>query len=256
VQPHEHTEARRQSFGAIAEDYARFRPGPPAEAVEWLLPPAAEDVLEIGSGTGALTTLLTGYVRHVLAVEPDARMRAVLHERVGDAEVVAGRAEKLPADDASFDVVIGSSMWHWVDEELALAEVARVLRPGGTLALLWSGTDRSVDWMRSLWSGGLLTPEQIERADADRRDRHTVHLGSSSPFLDPEVRVIRWSQAMTTEELVGLAGTYSEIITMDASDRQDYLVAIARFIETQPVPRRDGAVDVPMRCRCWRTSLR
>jgi SAM-dependent methyltransferase len=256
VQPHDHTEARRQSFGAIAEDYARFRPGPPAEAVEWLLPPGAEDVLEIGSGTGALTTLLTGYVRHVRAVEPDARMRVVLQALVGGAEVVAGRAEELPADDASFDVVIGSSMWHWVDEEIALAEVARVLRPGGTLALLWSGTDRSVDWMRSLWSGGLLTAEQIERADADRRDRHTVHLGPDSPFHEPEVRVIRWSQAMTTEELVGLAGTYSEIITMDPSDRQDYLDAIARFIETHAVPRRNGAVDVPMRCRCWRTSLR
>jgi SAM-dependent methyltransferase len=256
MQPDEHTEARRQSFGAIAEDYARFRPGPPAEAVRWLLPPAADDVLEIGSGTGALTTLLTESVRHVRAVEPDARMRAVLRQRVGDVEVVAGRAEELPADDASFDVVIGSSMWHWVDEEMALAEVARVLRPGGTLALLWSGTDRSVGWMRSLWSGGLLTPEQIAQADADRRDRHAVHLGSHSPFHEPEARVIRWSQAMTPEELVGLAGTYSEIITMDPSDRQDYLAAIARFIETHPVPRRDGAVDVPMRCRCWRTSLR
>jgi SAM-dependent methyltransferase len=257
VQPHEHIEARRQSFGAIAGDYARFRPGPPAEAVRWLLPAAAADVLEIGSGTGALTTMLTERAGHVRAVEPDARMRAVLRDRVSEAEVVAGRAEELPADDASFDVVIGASMWHWVDEEVALAEVARVLRPGGTLALLWSGTDRSIDWMRSLWSGGLaLTTEQVERADADRRDRHTVHLGPHSPFHQPQVRVIRWSRAMTKEELVGLAGTYSEIITMDPVDRQDYLAALARFIDTQPVPWSDGAVDVPMRCRCWRTTLR
>jgi SAM-dependent methyltransferase len=256
VPPSHDIEARRQSFGAIAEDYARFRPGPPAEAVRWLLPPDADDVLEIGAGTGALTALLREQVRHVRAVEPDARMRTVLRQKVADVEVVDGRAEELPADDASFDVVIGSSMWHWVEEEIALAEVARVLRPGGTLALLWSGTDRSVEWMRSLWSGRHMSPEQIEQAEADRRHRHTVHLGSDSPFHEPEVRVIRWHQAMTPVEVVGLAGTYSEVITMDPADRRDYLGAVARFLETHPVPRRDGMIDVPMRCRCWRTSLK
>ena len=253
---HEHSEARRQSFGAIADDYARFRPGPPEEAVRWLVPADATDILEIGSGTGALTTRLAERAGHVRAVEPDARMRAVLAERVNGVEIVAGQAEDLPADDASFDVVIGSSMWHWVDEEVALAEVARVLRPGGTLALLWSGTDRSVGWMRALWAGGVaLSEEQIERADADRRDRHRVHLDPDSPFDPPETRVIRWNQAMTPDEVVGLAGTYSEIITMEPSQRRDYLAAIVRFIETQPVPTHQGAIDVPMRCRCWRTSL-
>jgi SAM-dependent methyltransferase len=254
---HEHSEARRQSFGAIADDYARYRPGPPEEAVRWLVPADATDILEIGSGTGALTTRLAERAAHVRAVEPDARMRAVLAERVNGVEIVAGQAEDLPADGASFDVVIGSSMWHWVDEGVALAEVARVLRPGGRLALLWSGTDRSVDWMRALWSGGAtLNEDEIARADADRRDRHSVHLGPESPFHPPETHVIRWVQAMTADEVVGLAGTYSEVITMDPSQRRHYLAAIVRFMETQPVPMRQGAIEVPMRCRCWRASLR
>jgi hypothetical protein len=60
---------------------------------------------------------------------------------------------------------------------------------------------------------------------------------------------------MTPDEVVGLAGTYSEIITMEPSQRRDYLAAFVRFIETQPVPTHQGAIDVPMRCRCWRTSL-
>jgi SAM-dependent methyltransferase len=257
VQRDEHTEARRQSFGQIALDYARFRPGPPDEALRWLLPVGAADVLEIGAGTGALTSLLRGRVGHVRAVEPDPRMRAVLAERVAGVEVVAGRAEELPADDASFDAVIGSSMWHWVDERPALAEVARVLRPGGTLALLWSGTDRSVDWMRALWAGGVaLSPEQMAQADADRAGRHTVRLDPDGPFGPPEARVIRWTQDMTKEQVVGLAGTYSEIITMGAADRQAYLESIARVIDDGQVPTRDGSIQVPMRCRCWRATLR
>ena len=85
----------------------------------------------------------------------------MLSSQTPGVEVLAGHAEELPADDGSFDVVIAQSAWHWVDEERAIPEVARVLRPGGRLALVWNGTDRSVDWMRTLWAGGIeLNPEE------------------------------------------------------------------------------------------------
>jgi SAM-dependent methyltransferase len=250
--------ARRQSFGAIAQDYDRFRPGPPDEAVEWLVP-AGIDVLEIGAGTGALTRRLLARSDHVRSVEPDARMRAVLADRVPAAEVVAGSAEELPAGDESFDVVIGASMWHWVDEDLALPEVARVLRPGGRFSLLWNGPDRSVDWMRSLWAGGrVLSEEQIEGVDAARHNRHLVHLGPDSPFLEPERRVVRWTLAMTRDELIGLAGTYSAIVALGESEREECLDSMARFLQTAELPISDsgGMIEVPMRCLCWRTTRR
>jgi SAM-dependent methyltransferase len=250
-------EARRQSFGGIADEYDRFRPGPPNEAVEWLVPAGASDVLELGAGTGSLTRQLVRRSAHVRAVEPDARMRAVLAARVPAAEAVDGRAEALPAADASVDVVIGASMWHWVDAELALPEVARVLRPGGTFSLLWNGPDRSVDWMRSLWAGGtVLSADQIEGADAQRRERHLVDLGSDSPFAEPDRMVVRWTRSMTADELVGLAGTYSAVVTMGERERRDCLRSMSRFLATQPVPTTDGKMEVPMRCLCWRTSLR
>ena len=104
----------------------------------------AGDVLELGAGTGALTRQLVGRVAHVRAVEPDPRMRAVLADRVPRAEVVAGCAEEIPADAATYDTVIAASSWHWVDEQRALPEVARVLRPAGLFSLAWSGPDRSV----------------------------------------------------------------------------------------------------------------
>jgi SAM-dependent methyltransferase len=248
----------RQSFGTIAERYDRFRPGPPDEAVQRALPPEAIDVLELGAGTGGLTRRLVLRFPHVRAVEPDSRMRAVLLERVPQADVVAGSAEEIPAENSSFDAVVGASMWHWVDEERALPEVARVLRPGGSFSLLWNGVDRSVDWVRSLWAGGKeLDREEKVGEDARRRARHEVHPGAAGGlFLEPERQVIRWTRAMPKEDLVGMAGTYSAVITMDAVERREYLASIARFLETHDIPLGGDAIEVPMRCICWRTSLR
>ena len=186
VRQDEETRTRSKSFGEIATDYDRFRPGPPDEAVDWLLPAGAVDVLELGAGTGGLTRQLVERVRHVRAVEPDDRMRAVLADRVPGAEVVAGRAEEIPADDSSFDAVMVASAWHWVDEERAVPEVARVLRPGGWLSLLWSGPDRTIDWVRVIFAGGqTLNAERIEGWDSRRRERHTVNLGRRAPSPNP-----------------------------------------------------------------------
>ena len=74
----ETTAVLSQSFGAVAEEYNRLRSGPSADALDWLIPTGAADALEIGAGTGLLTALLAERVAHVMAVEPDERMRAVL----------------------------------------------------------------------------------------------------------------------------------------------------------------------------------
>jgi len=131
VRQDEVTAILSRSFGAVAGEYDRLRPGPSNEALEWLLPRAATDVLELGAGTGILTRLLAERVPHVVAVEPDERMRAVLSERATGVEVLAGSAEQIPAGDESVDAVFAASAWHWVEEEKAVPEVARVLRPGG-----------------------------------------------------------------------------------------------------------------------------
>ncbi len=246
-----------RSFGAVADEYNRLRPGPSAEALEWLLPPGAADVLEIGAGTGVLTGLLAERVAHVTAIEPDDRMRAVLAARETGAEILAGRAEQLPATDASYDVVIAASAWHWVDEERAVPEVARVLRPGGRLALVWSGPNRSVDWMRTLWAGGTeLTEEERADFDARRRWRHVVNVevGSESPFLQPETKLFTWDQAMTKADLVGLATTYSSVITMDEGNRREHLRAMARYLDEHEAFAGLDVIDVPMRSYCWRAT--
>ena len=247
------------SFGTVADEYNRLRPGPSDEALDWLLPDGASDVLEIGAGTGVLTRLLEQRVAHVTAVEPDDRMRAVLVSRNAGVEVLAGQAEELPASTCSYDVVIAASAWHWVDEERAVPEVARVLRPSGRLSLVWSGPDRSVDWVRSLWAGGIIfSPEEQADVDARRRRRHTVHvdIGGQSPFLEPETGLFRWSRPMTKSDLVALATTYSAVITMEEEDRERHLDAMARFLDEHDAFVGLDVIDVPMRSYCWRATKR
>ena len=249
----------RRSFGAVAGEYDRLRSGPPADALDWLLPAGATDALEMGAGTGILTRLLAERIRHVTAVEPDERMRAVLRESAPGVDVRAGQAEELPADGAAYDVVVAASAWHWVDEERAVPEVARVLRPGGRLALVWNGPDRSVAWMRSLWAGGIVfSPEEQQHVDQRRRTRHLVNIEAAgpSPFSEPETHLFRWTRPMTREDLVALSTTYSAVITMDDGARENHLTAMRRFLDAQEFLAGRDMIDVPMRASCWRADKR
>ena len=253
------TTARARSFGTVAAEYDRLRSQPPAEALDWLLSPDAGDALEIGAGTGLLTALVAERVPRVTAVEPDDRMRAVLSARDAGIAVLAGTAERLPVPAASVDVVIAQSAWHWVDEQRAVPEVARVLRPGGRFSLAWTGTDRTVDWMRTLWAGGVRRhPEEQAQLDAHRRRRYDVHLeaGGRNEFGKPETALFRWTQPMPKADLVALAGTYSAVIVMDETTRRQHLEAMARYLESLEQFAGCEVIDVPMRAFCWRTTRR
>jgi SAM-dependent methyltransferase len=259
VRQDENTAVLRGSFGAVAGEYDRLRSGPPPEALDWLLPAGARDALEMGAGTGILTRLLAERISRVIAVEPDERMRAVLAASTPGVDVRAGQAEELPAEDSTFDVVVAASSWHWVDEQRAVPEVARVLRPGGRLALVWNGPDRSVDWMRSLWAGGIVfSPEQQDAVDQRRRIRHVVNMeaGGPSPFHPSETSLFRWTKPMTRDDLVALSATYSAIITMDDATREEHFNSMRRFIDAQPFLAGRDVIDVPMRAYCWRADKR
>jgi SAM-dependent methyltransferase len=255
----ENSAVLRGAFGAVAGEYDRLRSGPPHEALDWLLPADTTDALEIGAGTGILTRLLVERIGHVTAVEPDKRMRAVLSTTTAGADVRAGVAEELPVENSSCDVVVAASAWHWVDEARAVPEVARVLRPGGRLALVWSGPDRSVDWMRSLWAGGIVfEPEERDAVDQRRRSRHVVNLeaGGPSPFHEPETSLFRWTKPMTREDLIALCATYSVVITMDDDTRERHLSAMREFLDNQEFLVGQDVIDVPMRAYCWRAHKR
>ena len=139
-----------QSFGAVAEAYDRGRPSYPADAVRWLLDGDAKIVLELGAGTGKLTRQMVDHGHAVFATEKDPAMLAVLEQRVPEVSAKVAGAEEIPANDRSVDVVVAAQAFHWFDHDVAIPEMARVLKPGGHAALVWNFFDQRIPWVRKL----------------------------------------------------------------------------------------------------------
>jgi SAM-dependent methyltransferase len=252
-------ETRRLSFGSVAEDYDRYRPAPPPQALDWLIPDAdsgTEAILDLAAGTGLVTRELTGRARRVVAVEPDERMRAVLAARCPEAEVLAGRGEDIPLPDASVDAVVISAAWHWLDPARAVPEITRVLRPGGRLGVLWTSRDDRVPWVAEFnalarESREADRPEGQPGGDpAERRRRRWVEFPPGSPLSPPAERLFEFSVPMSRDQLAGLLGTYSGIITLEPERRAEFSERVRSFLDRQPWDE----ADVPMICRCLRST--
>jgi SAM-dependent methyltransferase len=120
-----------------SEDYERGRPGWPAGVVE-IAAPSTRTVLDLGAGTGKLTRILASAFERVVAVEPASAMRRMLVRRCPGVRALSGSAEDIPLPDDSADAVFAAQAFHTFDGPRALSEIARVLRPGGRLVLLWN----------------------------------------------------------------------------------------------------------------------
>ena len=243
-------ETRRLSFGSVAADYDRYRPSPPPQALDWLLPPDAEAVLDLAAGTGAVTRELIGRAARVIAVEPDERMREVLTARCPQAEVLAGRGEDIPLPDASIDAVVISAAWHWLDPELAVPEITRVLRVGGVLGVLWNSRDARVPWVAELNRLARQAREADRPPDGrSGRRRRQVVFPAGTPMSAVEEHTVEYSLPMTKDDLAGLLGTYSGVITLDPERRASFSRRVRAFLDSQPWDR----ADLPMICRCLRS---
>lgn len=171
-------------FGKLAATYERGRPSYPDAAIELLagelgIGPGRR-VLDLAAGTGKLTRLLVELGADVVAVEPVDGMRAELVANVAGIEVLDGLAEAIPLADESVDVVVVGQAFHWFDAPVALAEMARVLRPGGGVGLVWNERDESVPWVSELseiihWNTSKPYDTEIDWcATLDRSERFTT----------------------------------------------------------------------------------
>jgi SAM-dependent methyltransferase len=253
--------AAADGFGRGAEAYEQSRPSYPSDAVEVIVERAAigpgSRVLDLAAGTGKLTRLLSATGADVVAVEPVAAMRAELEAAQPGVEALDGTAEAIPLPDASVDAVTVAQAFHWFDPPAALAEIARVLRPGGTLVLVWNTRDRSVDWVRRF--GELLVD-----GDGDRPfDRyHTVDYpavvaeGGAGAFGPVEEWSTSWVQAFDADLLVARAASVSVVASLPEADRQVVLDRIRDLARTHPDLAGRASFDFPYGTRvfwCRRT---
>lgn len=242
--------AQARSFGAAAAAYERGRPTYPDAALDWLLPPGTRRVLDLGAGTGKLTRSLVARGLDVVAVEPTAGMREQFAEVLPDVELLDGTAEALPfpdaadAPDTGFDAVLLAQAWHWVDPATAAPEIARVLRPGGRLCLLWNVRDVSVDW--------------IGRLDRSLPGAGEEGLGSLAPRVGPpfgpvERFDVSWSMPLTVEGLIDLTLSRSWVITLDEERRQTVLADV-RSLASERL-ESVGHLEMDYVTRCSRATL-
>lgn len=236
---------RRQhaaSFGAAAQEYRRGRPTYPQAAVEWLVPAGAKTVLDLGAGTGKFTELLVSAGFDVIAVEPSDGMREQLAQVVPAAAVHEGSAEKIPLADASADAAVMAQAWHWVDPRLAIPEIARVLRPGGTLGLVWNVRDENEPWVAEL--GELL--EHHSRQELDT----TPSL--DAPFTRVERAEFGWVHTMTRQALLDMVASRSYVIVLPDPERAELLGNVAELLDSHPDLAEHDEITLPYVTRCTR----
>ena len=236
-----------ESFGSAAAEYERGRPSYPRTAIEWLLPSRATSAVDLGAGTGQLTRQLASYDLDVVAVESSADMRKILSRTLpSKMRSVAGQAEKIPLPDSSVDVVLVAQAWHWVDGELAVPEVARILKPGGQLGLVWNIRDERTDWVAALG--------QIMH-DGSEQEMNSDNPIVGTPFGPIERFDVEWIAHLDQDTVVDLVASRSYVITRPEAQRLALLDAVRELLNTHPQVKDSTSVAMPYVTRCSRTQL-
>jgi len=225
---------RSLSFGSEAAAYERGRPSYPPETIDWLLPEGAQDVLDLGAGTGKLTTRLVERGLDVIAVDPIPEMLELLSNSLPDTPALLGTAEEIPLADNSVDAVLVAQAWHWFDPERAVKEVSRVLRPGGRLGLVWNTRDERLGWVKDL--GRIIGPEH---------DPFNNEVTLAEPFGEIERHQVEWTSYLTPQALIDLVASRSYCITSPEKVRTRTLEQVRELLATHPALANSSGLALP-----------
>ena len=233
-----------RSFGGVAEAYERGRPSYPRDAVAWLTSEEPLTVLELGAGTGKLTEQLVALGHDVHATDPDSAMLAILRERLPGVRTAEAVAEEIPGPDSTYDVVIGAQCFHWFDVDRALPEIARVLKPGGSVALTWNERDERIPWVRRL--GTII-------GTADQDNDPTDVLKKSLQFLYVETETFKHWQVVDRSSIQDLVRSRSNIAVLDDEAWAVKLEELLAFYDEYG--RGMDGMQLPYLTRCFRARV-
>jgi len=220
---------KASAFGKTAADYERARPSYPPESI---------DVLrrEVGIGPGARVCDLVGTGADVVAVEPVEGMRAQLREVLPEIDVLDGTAEAIPLDDDSVDAVTVAQAFHWFDFDEALAEIKRVVRPGGGLAILFNQRDERVEWVKT-WSDVI---EWHSRRISYYQRTDWLQLLNDGGYEGAGHAEVEWVQTINRDLLASRIRSVSYIADEPPDVQQEYvdrvLPLVEDFDEAFPLP--------------------
>jgi SAM-dependent methyltransferase len=238
-------------------DYEAARPSYPPDAVRWFVEHLrigpGRRVADVAAGTGKLTRLLAPSGAVLLGVEPVPGMRATFRRLLPEVPLVAGTAEAMPFRPATFDGVTVAQAWHWFDHERATAEMARVLKPGGRLGLVWNARDRSEPWVDEVWSIMDRVEKKAPWRDHENwRDSATREMPGFVGGL--RAAEFRHLQAITPEGVVQRVASVSHVAVLTDAEREAVLDEVRNLLATHPAVRGRETVEIPYRVDCYWTE--
>jgi SAM-dependent methyltransferase len=247
-----------RGFHRAAGAYERGRPDYPAAAVRFLGArlglARGRTVVELGSGTGKFTRALRPLGAARLAVEPAAGMRAEFRRAVPDVPVLAGTAEAIPLPDRFADAVVAAQAFHWFRPRPALREIARVLRPGGALGLVWNTREERVPWSRKMSEicdrYGWMSPREREA-----RWEHAFD-DPAGPF--PPVRTRRFAHTQTgpPAQFVQRLLSVSAIAVLPSAEQRRVAREFRDYLANDPATRGRATLSLPYRTDVYWTRRR
>ncbi|MCU1463456.1 MAG: smtA [Acidimicrobiales bacterium] len=245
---HETASAGFSATGA-ADAYERGRPPYPAAVVDRLIDvgrigPGAH-VVDLAAGTGRLTRMLIPSGARVVAIEPVAAMRDALRVACPGVDVLDGAAESIPLPDGWSDAVTVGQAFHWFAGPAALAEIARVLRPGGTLALVWNAQRGLAPWIDRV-----LTIVHAANDDGapqyDTGAWRAVFSGATAFGELAEHHVVSdWEVDVDT--VLNRFASVSYVAALPDERRADLLAAIRALLDTDPATAGRARFPMPTR---------
>ena len=237
--------------------YDSVRPAYPDEAVAALIDAArrarSENMpgrdgplraADIGAGTGKMSELLARAGFLVDAVEPSEAMRAQASS-VDGVTWHDGLAEETGLTNDLYDIVVFAQSWHWVDEARAGLEAARILAPGGALAIVWNQMAVSIPWVHRL-------TRIMRSGDVHRPDRPPVPGGGFAPLT---ITQVAWEDRMTPEEILTLGTTRSSYIRSSEAGRARMQENLRWYLYDHLGYAPGEQVTIPYATLVWLTHL-
>lgn len=232
------------AFATGGELYERVRPGYPDGPARWLLPAGAKQVVDLGAGTGKFTERLVDIGLEVTAVDPSASMLRQLNQRFPEVRTVLGSAEESTLAPASADAVLVAQAWHWFDPVAASAEIARVLRPGGTLGIIWNQLDVRVPWVHRL--------ARIMHAGDVHQSDHQPVIGKE--FGQARSHLSHRNQSLSPAELIELVKSRSYYLRANETSRAKVIQNMNWYLFEHLGHRAEDQLDLPYLTIAWQAE--
>lgn len=245
-------DAAQTGYSSQARTYTQGRPTYPEALSSWLREKLVIEqrtpVLDLGAGTGKFTALLAPLSDRLIAVEPVEAMRREFAESLPDLEVLAGTAQAIPLPAANVDVVVCAQAFHWFADAQALAEIHRVLSPGGRLGLVWNVRDESVDWVAAITR--IITPYEGDAPRFHKGQWRDAFDGSG--FSAPELSCFEHSHVGPPETVImNRILSVSFIASLSPADKAEVTAQLSELIETHPALRDQATIAFPYQTQAY-----